>query len=62
MLKLIYNNFNFFNLLDRGSEKVKDAFNKVDDVLGFNTRDTIKGVIENGVAGTLLKGIKKHKK
>ena len=34
----------------------------VDDVLGFDTRDTIKGVLENGIAGTLLRGIKKTKK
>ena len=49
-------------ITERGSEKVKETFNKVDDVLGFNTRDTIKGVIENGITGTLLKGIKKDKK
>lgn len=47
---------------ERGTEKVKNAFNKVDDVLGFNTRDTIKGVIENGAIGTIFKGIKKDKK
>lgn len=46
---------------ERGTEKVKGAFNKVDDVLGFNTRETLKGVIENGITGTLLKGIKKNK-
>lgn len=49
-------------ITERGSEKVKETFNKVDDVLGINTRDTIKGVIENGIAGSLLKGIKKDKK
>lgn len=46
---------------ERGTEKIKGAFDKVDDVLGFNTRDTIKGVIENGITGTILKGIKKNK-
>lgn len=46
---------------ERGTEKVKGAFNKVDDVLGFNTRETLKGVIENGITGTLLKGIRKNK-
>ena len=46
---------------DRGVKKVKNAFDKVDDVLGFDTRGTVKGVIENGITGTLLKGIKKEK-
>ena len=49
-------------IFKRGTEKVKGTFDTVDDVLGFNTRDTIKGVIENGVAGSLLIGIKKRKK
>lgn len=48
-------------LTERGSEKVKETLNKVDDVLGINTRDTIKGVLENGIAGSLLKGVKKNK-
>lgn len=47
---------------ERGTQKVKGAFNKMDDVLGFNTRHTIKVVIENGITGTLFKGIKKNKK
>lgn len=46
----------------RGTEKVKETFNTVDDVLGFETRDAIKGVITNGVIGTILKGTKKNKK
>ena len=29
---------------DRGVKKVKNAFDKVDDVLGFDTRGTVKGV------------------
>ena len=48
-------------LTDRSFDKVKETFDKVDDVLGFNTRETLKGVIENGITGTLLKGIKKNK-
>lgn len=47
---------------DRGIKKVKNAFDKVDDVLGFDTRGTVKGVIENGITGTLLKGIKRKDK
>lgn len=47
---------------DRGINKVKSAINKVDDVLGFDSRDTIKGVLENGITGTILNGVKKNKK
>lgn len=47
---------------DRGVKKVKNSFDKVDDVLGFDTRGTVKGVIENGITGTLLKGIKRKDK
>ncbi len=48
-------------LAKRGSNKIKDAFNMVDDTLGLDTRGTIKGVLENGVKGTLLNGIGKKK-
>ena len=43
----------------RSTNKIKDAINVVDDVLGMDTRETIKGVMENGVVNSLLKGIKK---
>ena len=49
-------------LFKRGTEKVKETFNTVDDVLGFNTRDTVKGVLENWLLCTLLKGTKKNNK
>lgn len=45
----------------RGSNKIKDAFNMVDDTLGFDTRGTIKGVVENGIKGTIINGIGKKK-
>ena len=45
----------------RSSNKIKDAFNIVDDTLGLDTRGTIKGVLENGVKGTILNGIAKKK-
>lgn len=45
----------------RSTEKIKGAFNTVDDVLGIDTRETLKGVVENGITGTLLKGLKKKK-
>lgn len=48
-------------LAKRGSDKIKSAFNMIDDTLGLDTRGTIKGVLENGVKGTLLNGIGKKK-
>ena len=47
---------------ERGTEKIKGAINTVDDVLGIDVKDTLKGVIDNCIAGTLLKGIKKKNK
>lgn len=49
------------SIAKRGSNKIKDAFNMVDDTLGLDTRGTIKGVLENGVKGTLLSGSGKKK-
>ncbi len=46
----------------RGSEKVKDAINLVDETLGLDTKGITKGIIENGVVGTLINGIKKKDK
>jgi len=48
-------------LAKRSSNKIKDAFNMVDDTLGLDTRGTIKGVLEQGVKGTILNGIGKKK-
>ena len=48
-------------LAKRGSNLIKDAFTMVDDTLGLDTRATIKGVLENGVKGTILNGIGKKK-
>ena len=45
----------------RSTEKIKGAFNTVDEVLGFDTRETLKGVVENGITNTLLRGFKKKK-
>ena len=41
----------------RGTDKVKETLNTVDDVLGLNTRDVVKGVITNGLAGGITKGV-----
>ena len=49
------------SLATRGAEKVKDGIGLVDDTLGINTVDTVKGVLENGLAGTLFSGFKKSK-
>lgn len=48
-------------LAKRSSQKVKDAFDIVDDTLGLDTRGTIKGILENGVKGTIFNGIGKKK-
>ena len=48
-------------LAKRSSDKIKDAFGMVDDTLGLDTRGTIKGILENGVKGTLRNGIGKKK-
>lgn len=48
-------------LAKRGSNKIKGAFDMVDDTLGLDTRGTIKGILENGVKGTIVNGIGKKK-
>ena len=49
------------SLARRSSNKIKDAFNMVDDTLGLDTRKTIQGILENGIAGTLRNGFGKKK-
>lgn len=46
-------------LAQRNSERIKGAIDIVDDTLGLDTRGTIKGILENGIKGTLLNGIGK---
>ena len=48
-------------LARRSSDKIKDAFNMVDDTLGLDTRGAIKGFLENGVKGTIINGLGKKK-
>ena len=48
-------------LARRSSDKIKAAFNIVDDTLGLDTRGTIKGFLENGVKGTIINGLGKKK-
>lgn len=45
----------------RSADKIKDAFNIVDDTLGVDTRGAIKGILENGIKGTIMNGIGKNK-
>lgn len=47
---------------ERGSKKISGAIDLVDETLGLNTRDTVKAVLENGIKGTLINGIKNKKK
>lgn len=49
-------------LAKRSSDKIKGAFEMVDDTLGLDTRGAIKGILENGVKGALLNGIGKKNK
>ena len=44
-------------LTDRSFDKVKETFDKVDDVLGFDTRGTVKDVLDNCIGRNLIKGI-----
>lgn len=49
------------NIAKRSSDKIKDAFSMVDDTLGFDTRGAIKGVLEQGIKGTVLNGFGRKK-
>lgn len=49
------------SMVKRGSNKVKSALDIVDDTLGFDTRGVVRGVVENGLKGTIINGIKKKK-
>ena len=43
----------------RGSKKIKGVIGLVDDTLGIKTADAVKGVIENGIVGTVIGGTKR---
>ena len=47
-------------LATRSAEKVKSGIELVDNTLGINTVETVKGVLENGIARTFLGGFKKR--
>lgn len=44
----------------RSAEKIKSAIKLVDNTLGIDTMDTVKNVMEKGIAGSLLGGIGKR--
>ena len=46
---------------ERGSDKVKQAFDLVDNALGLDTREIAKGLLENGIKGTIINGLKSKK-
>lgn len=47
------------SMAERSADKFKGAVGLVDDTLGINTVGTVKNVLENGIAGTLLGGFGK---
>ncbi len=59
---LIKNEVTGTNSLSRGSNKVNSVLNTVDETLGLDTRGVAKGIIENGIKGTLINGIKRKNK
>lgn len=48
-------------VVDRGLNMAKGAFNVVDDALGIDTRETIKGVMQDGIKGALWNGLGRKK-
>ena len=47
---------------ERGSKKIKSAFGLIDDTLGIDSRKLASGILENGIKGTIVNGIKRKKK
>lgn len=45
----------------RGTEKIKSAIDTVDEILGIDSKSALKGIVENGVTGVFLNGIKSKK-
>ena len=58
----IINTITGTTMATRGSDKVKSALDLVDETLGLDTRGVARGLLENGIKGTLINGIKKRKK
>jgi len=47
---------------ERSSERVKGAFDIIDDTLKMDTRETIKSALSQGIKGTLINGLNPKKK
>lgn len=47
------------SIQERGADKVKGAINLVNNTLGVDTVQTVKGVFENGIVGSVLGGFGK---
>ena len=45
----------------RGSGKIKGALDLVDDTLDIDSRGAVKGLLQNGLKGTLINGLGKKK-
>lgn len=58
----IINTITGTTMAKRGSDKVKSALDLVDETLGLDTRGVARGLLENGIKGTLINGIKKRRK
>lgn len=43
---------------ERGSKKIKNAFELIDDTLGIDSRGLAGGILQNGIKGTLINGFK----
>lgn len=56
-VKNIYELASGKTVIKRGADKVKSGINLVDETLGLDTVDTVKGVLQKGVVGTVIGGI-----
>lgn len=45
------------SMAERGADKVKSMVGRIDNALGINTVETVKGTLENGLVGTVFGGI-----
>lgn len=57
----IINTVSGTSMAERGAEKIKGAIDLVDETLGLDTRGMVKGLMENGVKGTIINGFKNKK-
>ena len=58
---LIINTITGTTVAKRGSNKVKDGLDLVDETLDMDTRGVVRGLLENGIKGSIINGIKGKK-